>query len=91
LVEEVYGVDITQARPIDYVSKLAGRTAIFFINGDADDITPLPGMQALYQAAGAPKQYWIVPNAGHAQSFAIDPGTYMQRVDAFFDSYLHQT
>ena len=88
LVEDVYGVDITQARPIDYVSKLAGRTAIFFINGDADDITPLPGMQALYQAAGAPKQYWIVPSAGHAQSFAIDPDGYMQRVDAFFDTYL---
>jgi len=88
LVEEVYGVDITQARPIDYVHKLAGHTAIFFINGDADNTTPLPGMQALYQAAGAPKQYWIVPNAGHAQSFAIDPGGYMQRVDAFFDSYL---
>src|SRR5216684_7379507 len=73
LVEEVYGVDITQARPIDYVNKLAGHTALFFINGDADNITPLPGMQALYQAASAPKQYWIVPKAGHAQSFAIDP------------------
>jgi pimeloyl-ACP methyl ester carboxylesterase len=88
LVEDVYGVDITQARPIDAVTKLAGRTAIFFINGDADTITPLPGMQALYQAAGAPKQYWIVPGAGHAQSFAVDPGGFMQRVDAFFDTYL---
>ncbi len=88
LVEDVYGVDITQARPIDYVNKLAGHTAIFFINGDADSITPLSGMQALYQAAGAPKQYWVVPNAGHAQSFAIDPEGYMQRVDTFFDTYL---
>jgi uncharacterized protein len=88
LVEEVYGVDITQARPIDYVNKLTGHTAIFFINGDADDVTPLPGMQALYQAAGAPKQYWIVPNAGHAQSFAIDPEGYMQHVDEFFDTSL---
>jgi uncharacterized protein len=88
LVEEVYGVDITQARPIDYVNKLAGRTAIFFINGDADTITPLSGMQALYRAASNPKQDWVVPNAGHAQSFAIDPDGYMQRVDAFFDTYL---
>jgi dipeptidyl aminopeptidase/acylaminoacyl peptidase len=88
LVEDVYGVDITQARPIDYVNKLAGHTAIFFINGDADGITPLSGMQALYKAAGTPKQYWIVPGAGHAQSLAVDPGGYMQRVDAFFDTYL---
>ena len=88
LVEDVYGVDITQARPIDYVHKLAGRTAVFFINGDADNITPLPGMQALYQAAGVPKQYWVVPNAGHAQSFAIDPEEYVEHVDTFFDAYL---
>ena len=47
-------------------------------------------MQALYQAASAPKQYWIVPNAGHAQSFAIDPGGYIEHVDAFFDTYLLQ-
>jgi uncharacterized protein len=88
VVQEVYGVDITQARPIDYVHKLAGHTAIFFINGDADDVTPLPGMQALYQDASNPKQYWVVPNAGHAQSFAVDPDGYMQHVDAFFDTYL---
>ena len=89
LVEDVYGVDNTQARPIDYVHKLAGHTAIFFINGDADSTTPLPGMQSLYEAASAPKQYWVVPNAGHAQSFAIDPEGYMQRLDVFFDTYLH--
>ena len=82
LVEDVYGVDITQARPIDYVHKLAGRTAIFFINGDADTITPLAGMQALYQAASNPKQYWVVPNAGHAQSFAIDPEDYVKHVES---------
>jgi len=88
LVEDVYGVDITQARPLDYVPKLAGHSAVFFINGDADTTTPLPGMQELYNAASDPKQYWVVPNAGHAQSFAIDPDGYMQRVDAFFDTYL---
>ena len=88
LVEEVYGVDITQARPIDYVNKLTGHTAIFFINGDADPITPLAGMQALYQTAGNPKQYWVVPNAGHAQSFAIDPEDYVEHVETFFDAYL---
>jgi uncharacterized protein len=88
LVEEVYGVDITQARPIDVVHKLAGHTAIFFVNGDSDTITPLTGMQALFASAGDPKQYWIVPGAQHAQSFDIDPQDYIERVDAFFDTYL---
>ena len=88
LVEEVYGVDITQARPLDVVNKLAGHTAIFFVNGDADSITPLSGMQALFDSAGDPKQYWVVPGAQHAQSFDVDPQDYIQRVDDFFDTYL---
>jgi dipeptidyl aminopeptidase/acylaminoacyl peptidase len=85
LVEEVYGVDITQARPIDVVNKLAGHTAIFFVNGDSDEETPLAGMYALYQAAQQPKQYWVVSGAAHAQSFAVDTTDYIARVDAFFD------
>ncbi len=88
LVEEVYGVDITQARPIDVVNKLAGHTAIFFMNGDDDTITPLAGMQALYRRASNPKQYWVVQGAQHAQAFTTDPEEYIQRVDAFFDRYL---
>ncbi|GLV56183.1 hypothetical protein KDH_30260 [Dictyobacter sp. S3.2.2.5] len=88
LVEEVYGVDITLARPIDVVNKLSGRTAIFFINGDNDDQTPLDGMYALYNAAGGPKQSWVVNGAGHAQSFSLDPTGYETRVDQFFDAYL---
>lgn len=88
LVEEAYGVDITQARPIDVVDRLAGRTAIFFVNGDNDDETPLAGMYQLYSAAGEPKQYWVVAGAGHAQSFALSSDDYASRVDAFFDTYL---
>ncbi len=88
LVEQVYGVDITQARPIDAVSKLAGRTAVFFINGDKDTTTPLSGMQSLYQAAGQPKEEWVAPGAEHAQSFAVDTDDYIMHVDAFFDKYL---
>ena len=88
LVEQIYGVDITQARPIDVVHKLAGHTAIFFVNGDVDTITPLSGMQALYDSAGDPRQFWIVPGAQHAQSFDVDPQQYIQRIDAFFDKYL---
>ncbi|GAC1431797.1 MAG: hypothetical protein NVS4B1_32980 [Ktedonobacteraceae bacterium] len=88
LVEETYGVDITQARPVDVIQKLAPTTALFFINGDADTVTPLAGMYSLYQKAGTPKQYWIVPGAEHAQSFAVDTQEYMSRVNAFFDTYL---
>jgi uncharacterized protein len=88
LIEQVYGVDVTKARPIDVVDKLAGRTAIFFINGDNDGTTPLDGMQSLYQEAGQPKQELVAPGAGHAQSFDDDTSSYIAHVDAFFDKYL---
>lgn len=88
LVEDAYGVDITKARPIDVVNRLAGRTALFFINGGADTVTPLSGMRSLYQAAGEPKSYWIVPAAHHAQSFTVATASYIAQVDAFFDTYL---
>ena len=88
LVEQVYGVDITKARPIDVVSKLAGRTAVFFVNGDQDGTTPVDGMQSLYQAAGQPKEEWVASGAGHAQSYDDDPNGYISRVNAFFDKYL---
>lgn len=88
LVEDVFGVDITEARPIDVVHKLAGHTPIFFINGNVDSVTPLPGMFALYQVASDPKQYWVVPGAAHAASFSVDTSAYITRVSTFFDTYL---
>jgi hypothetical protein len=88
VVEEAYHVDITRARPIDVIQRLAGRTAIFFINGDNDKETPLAGMESLYMKAGAPKQAWVVPGAGHAQSFAVATHDYILNVDTFFDAYL---
>lgn len=88
LVEEVYGVDVTQARPIAVINKLAGHTPLFLINGDIDTQTPLAGMNALYRAAGAPKQFWVVSGAQHAQSFSISTADYIARVDQFFDTYL---
>lgn len=88
LVEQVYGVDITQARPIDAIGQLSEHnTAVFLINGDSDSVTPLAGMYDLYQNAGSPRQFWVVPGAEHAQSFDIDTTGYEQQVDAFFDAY----
>lgn len=88
LVEKVYGVDITKARPIDVIGNLPKHPALFFVNGNADTITPLSGMQELFQAAAGPKQYWVVPTAEHAESFSVDTAGYIARVDAFFDTYL---
>jgi uncharacterized protein len=88
LAEKIYHIDITKARPVDVIDNLPGHPALFFVNGNADTVTPLPGMQELFKMARSPKQYWIVPNAEHAQSFDVDTAGYIAKVDAFFDIYL---
>jgi fermentation-respiration switch protein FrsA (DUF1100 family) len=37
----------------------------------------------LYDAKPAPKQLWIVPNTGHADSYINFPEEYMEKVKEF--------
>jgi fermentation-respiration switch protein FrsA (DUF1100 family) len=40
-------------------------------------------------AAAAPaSEYWEVPGAGHARSYAADPAAYVERVASFFERSL---
>lgn len=48
------------------------RTPLALLAGDADPITPLPGVQAIAAAAGAPLT--VVPGAGHLEAGAKVPG-----------------
>lgn len=48
------------------------RTPIALITGDADQITPLPGVQAIAAAAAAPLT--VVPGAGHLEAGRRVPG-----------------
>jgi dienelactone hydrolase len=41
-----------------------------------------------YRLAGAPKEYWKVPGAGHTGGLAAQPQEYERRVVDFFDRYL---
>ncbi len=50
-----------------------GRVApvpVLVIHGDADGIVPSAHGERLYALAGEPKSLWIVPGAGHIESFA---------------------
>lgn len=45
-------------------------TPLLVVHGDADALFPVEHAQALYAAAGEPKQLWIEPGFGHAESAA---------------------
>lgn len=50
-----------------------GRVApipVLIIHGDADPVVPSAHGERLYALAGEPKALWIVPGAGHIESFA---------------------
>ena len=42
----------------------------------------------LYQAAGSPKELWVVPEADHCCAYFVDRPAYLARVISFFNLHL---
>jgi uncharacterized protein len=82
----LFGYDISAARPVDEIGKIAPRP-VLIIHGAADSFTPVEHGRQL--AAAAPSaEYWQVPGADHAKSYAADPQAYLDRVTTFFEKSL---
>ncbi len=60
-----------------------------FVHGDADDFVPWRMSVENFYACRAPKDLLIVHGAGHGLSFLVDPDTYKNRLQAFFETYDH--
>jgi uncharacterized protein len=81
----ILGRDISQARPADEIGGI--ERPVLIIHGAADRFTPVENGREL--AAAAPRaEYWEVPGAPHAGSYAADPQAYGERVASFFDASL---
>jgi pimeloyl-ACP methyl ester carboxylesterase len=57
------GVAIDDVKPVDHIGKL--RCPVFIISGEQDNRTWPEDTQRLFDAARAPKELWMVPDAGH--------------------------
>ena len=55
-------------RPLEALGTLYD-VPILVVHGDADDIIPVEHALRLHEAAGPAAQLWLVPGAGHIQSF----------------------
>jgi len=87
----LYGIDAYDTRPVDVVARIAPRP-LFFIHGAADTVVPPSNMFQLAAAASkglhAQVQTWLVPGAGHIESYYAANATYTHRVALFFETEL---
>jgi len=81
------GLRISEVRPIDDIPSIAPRP-VFIIHGTDDDLIPVEQGLRLYEAAGEPKELWMVDMMGHRSALGIFPDEYEKRVIGFFGKAL---
>lgn len=69
--------------PIDHINEISPR-AVFLIHGSLEQTEGV----AQYQAAGTPKQFWLIDGADHGQYYSTQGDEYVRRVVTFFNEYL---
>lgn len=79
------GVNLWDVSPIDAVAALSPR-AVLSIYG-SEEILNSHGREQ-FEAAGEPKELWVVPGGTHGGNYWLFPEEYGERVVAFFDAYL---
>jgi len=80
------GVKISDAAPLDVVDKI--NVPVLFIHGDKDLLVPFKMMDELHDKAVAPKEKFVVEDAGHADSKNINPNGYFDKVFTFLEANL---
>jgi len=78
------GVGPSQLRPVDHVGHL--RCPVLVVGGMADRHTTEADTRALYEAAGEPRQLWLIPGVAHVDYLDAMGDVYRERVLAFLAS-----
>lgn len=68
-------------RPIEAISRISP-IPVLLAHGDADPVIPHHHSGELYTAAGEPKEFWLIPEAGHA---SLDSPQQNQRLLKYMD------
>jgi len=80
-VNALVGADVTKARPLDAIARIAPRPILLIHSADDDNATtPVEGSRKLFAAAGEPKSLWIAPRGGHVGAINASPVEYRARV-----------
>jgi dipeptidyl aminopeptidase/acylaminoacyl peptidase len=81
------GARLADFSPLNAVGRIAPRP-LLLIHGESDQAVPPSHARDLYEAAGEPRQLWLVPGAGHVGAYFADRDHYLDRVVGFFDHAL---
>lgn len=65
------------------------RVPVLFIHGTEDRLVPVTMSYENYRACAAEKRLFVVPGAGHGESFHTDPRGYRRELEAFFAGFDH--
>lgn len=80
------GIGVESLRPIAHVADLA--MPKLFIVGEHDRHTLLNESQEFFEAARAPKEFWVVPGAQHEDLYQVAQAEYERRVLAMLSRHL---
>ena len=87
LSEHLLPYDPREVEPLQEVTKIAPRAALF-VHGLLDETCDPKDSVRLYEAAGEPKELWLLEGAGHCDAYFLDREAYCERVAAFFEEHL---
>jgi uncharacterized protein len=84
------GYHFKQVEPLRDIDRITPRP-ILLIHGLQDSVVNPQDALLLYDAAGEPKELWLLPNIDHCGAYFEDRVEYVQRVSTFFDVHLRKT
>lgn len=73
--------------PVSVVGRLAPR-ALLLIAPQGDQLISWHQSERLFEAAGEPKELFVVPEAGHAEAYAVAPDAYRAKVLEFLERHI---
>ncbi|HLV80093.1 MAG TPA: alpha/beta fold hydrolase [Chthonomonadaceae bacterium] len=73
--------------PLEVIGRISPR-AVLLIQGQRDPQVRWRDAVRMYEAAGEPREIWLLPRSGHARCLRDAPQEYACRVTAFFQKYL---
>ena len=62
------------------------RVPILFFHGDKDRIVPIKVGRKLFEAAPNPKEFVVLPGAGHNDTYFVGGEDYFKKIESFFAS-----
>jgi len=87
LTERILPYDLREVNPLREVAKIAPR-ACLFIHGQLDKTCDPEDSVNLYEAAGEPKELWLLEGASHCDAYFADREAYCEKVAAFLEEHL---